>query len=90
MQESEQVDEPAAEVEELDGDVVTVDVAVTVEAVAEVVTGRKGVPASKVKFVLHWSIVNCPEPEQVNAVLWSEPGQRLMLLKEFLFTMSLR
>jgi hypothetical protein len=48
--------------------------------------GVKGVPASKVKFVLHMFSVNWPEPEQVKKRLLSPLGQRLMLLNAPRFT----
>ncbi len=82
---------PAAELEakalvvdDVDGVAVVVTVVVPRLAAAE--EGVKGVPALKVKFVWHMSIVNSPLPEQVKKVLPLEPGHRLMLLNEPLLT----
>jgi hypothetical protein len=74
----------ALAVDDADGVAVVVMVAVLWLAAAE--DGVKGVPALKVKFVSHMSIVNSPLPEQVKKVLPLEPGHRLMLLNEPLFT----
>jgi hypothetical protein len=74
----------ALAVDDADGVAVVVMVVVLWLAVAE--DGVKGVPALKVKFVLHMSIVNTPLPEQVKKTLPLEPGHRLMLLNEPLFT----
>lgn len=76
----------AALVEDADGVAVVVTVVVPWLAAAEEEDGVKGVPALKVKFVRHMSIVNSSLPEQVKKVLPLEPGQRLMLLNAPVFT----
>jgi hypothetical protein len=79
-----ELDSWALVVEDAEGVAVVVTVVVPWLAAAE--DGVKGVPALKVKFVWHMSIVNSPLPEQVKKPLPLAPGHRLMLLNAPLFT----